>query len=547
MLLALPLFLVFHFLSLGIGFARAQNHVALDAVDSHTDQPIPARIEFTKSGKKLNRDRKALIAGDTWLVEGSQLIQPPPGDYEFMARRGPEFNVIHGGFTVERGTRDSILIEIPRSVDMHAENWFSGDMSAEVSSSDLARWQVADALDMAIHARVLSSKNPQTAEPKKTASAKKKKPDDAPEFTDPDLVGYRWMNEAIEFRSPDLGLAIHRLSEAHLAKTGIDAMLPEGSAYGLLNGTREDAEVLGELTQLWSRDVPILLAYPQVRCARILGIANRPKKDELLTISKQPDAPEFGKVLISLGTDRLSSPIAAPLPPQDKLRYQGNLGIGLMSESLYWLMLDAGLRIAPTAGSGFGRGDTHLGYNRVYAYCDSEPSPDAWWRAVARGATTITNGPLLRTTINAAVPGTVQASYAGTPIPLSIAVALAVREPVDYLDLVFNGETLYSAKLEDHFKKGEFPELSIDRSGWLVVRVVTAHEDGYRLATTAPYYFEFDGQPRISKRAVAFFQEWLTRSEQAIANDPQRAADMAPMIEDARRFWADRMDRSNAP
>jgi len=121
-------------------------------------------------------------------------------------------------------------------------------------------------------------------------------------------------------------------------------------------------------------------------------------------------------------------------------------------------------------------------------------------------------------------------------------VSLTVREPVDYLDVIFNGETIYSAKLEDHYKKGEFPPLEIDKSGWLVVRVITGHDKGYRLATTAPFYFEFDNQPRKTRSAVDFFQSWLTRSVESIEKDDTESTILDPYLEQAKRFWSDQRE-----
>ena len=142
-------------------------------------------------------------------------------------------------------------------------------------------------------------------------------------------------------------------------------------------------------------------------------------------------------------------------------------------------------------------------------------------------------------------PGSVQASYRGQPIPIDIGVSLSVREPVDYLDVIFNGETMYSAKLEDHYKRGEFPPMEIDQSGWLVIRVITAHEKGYRLATTAPFYFEFDGKPRVSRRAVDFFEDWLAKSKAVIAAVPKELEQMRPWIAAAEQFWKQRRVESN--
>jgi predicted RNA binding protein YcfA (HicA-like mRNA interferase family) len=217
-----------------------------------------------------------------------------------------------------------------------------------------------------------------------------------------------------------------------------------------------------------------------------------------------------------------------------------------LSEAIYWQMLEAGFRLTPTAGSHFDFKDTHLGYNRVYIHSQEKPTVASWWQSIRKGQTMVTNGPLLRTNVNQLPPGSVQASYRGQSIALDIQASLTVRDPVDYLDVIFNGETLYSAKLEDHYNKGEFPPLEIGQSGWLVVRVVTAHDQGYRLATTAPYYFEFDGKPRVSRRAVQFFRRWLELAKAAIEMDSKQSKAMQPWLQRAEEFWEMKLKQCNA-
>jgi hypothetical protein len=159
----------------------------------------------------------------------------------------------------------------------------------------------------------------------------------------------------------------------------------------------------------------------------------------------------------------------------------------------------------------------------------------------------VTNGPLLRVSINDQWPGSTFSSQSGEPIELNIAASLSVRDPVDYLDVIFNGETIYSAKLEDHYRKGEFPPISIDKSGWLVVRVVTAHDHLYRFATTAPFYFEFDGKARISSKSIEFMLAWLDRSVESMPKNRNVDSDMKATLESAKAFWRDRLEQANAP
>ena len=153
---------------------------------------------------------------------------------------------------------------------------------------------------------------------------------------------------------------------------------------------------------------------------------------------------------------------------------------------------------------------------------------------------------MLRASINGLPPGSVQSSYRSQSISLDITVSLAVRDPVEYLDVVNNGDTIYSAKLEEHYKRGEFPPIEIDQSGWLVIRIVTEHAKGYRFATTAPFYFVFDGKPRVSRKAVAFFQQWQKAALGSLAESPEQLKRYEPWIDRSNQFWESRMRAGNS-
>lgn len=523
----------------GLG-AQAQNEVILESIDEGSGAPVPSRIEFLKSAKRLKVDRKIPTFGDNWLCDGALPLQPSTGDFEFMARRGPEFKEIRGGFTIEGRTKDSVVIAIPRAVDMHAEDWYSGDLGSEIAPEWSSLWQSAEVLDMVVD----SSLAPAPAAPKKPSPGRTKSLPDSPSGdTDPNRVGYRWKSSSTEFRSPELSFAVHHPGgEANSEKLNTPA-----EALQRLRTATTDANAILEVTQLLSRDVPILVAQPNVKLARVLNSSQRPKSDDALLHPKRESPEEFARLVATFGKDKHNVSLLAPVAPEERIRFKSQRGAGMLAEYIYWQLLEAGLRIAPSAASGFGRGDTHLGYNRTYAYIDSEPSADAWWKSAKEGGLVVTNGPLLRALINGVPPGAVQSVYDNQPLPLSINVSLAVREPVDYLDLIFNGETLYSAKLEEHYRKGEFPEISLDRSGWLVIRVITEHDAGYRMASTAPFYYEFNEQPRISRRACEFFQTWLKRSEARILEDAATADAYREWLESAHRFWAERLQQANAP
>lgn len=592
-----------------------QSTIDLQIVDDESREPVSARLEFTKSGKRVKKSKRDRIVGEQWLVEKQTQLSTMTGDFEFLVERGPEFKVIRGGFTLDRVAKDSVLVEVPRAVDMHAEHWYSGDHASPMDAESLARWQAAEALDVVVTTNptptVAKEKANKPAKPPRSEKSTKRidKDNDATEKEEhtvapESLHGLRLLSRALAIQRSEHGIILHgwntpagtypngsqsdstddnRPDTDDDSKT--DAPTDAGSnargnnspnntsegksdssdepsdgqkstnaksspekTFELIAAAKGQTGIVAELTQPWARDVPILLAHENVRTMQLLSSLNRPKADEKMAMpASKADKTTFAAITLGLGKDRVVSQVFAPIEEADRIRFKDARGIGRMTEFIYWQMLETGLRISPTAASGFGLPDTHLGYNRVYAYSESQPDVAGWWHMIQQGSTVVTNGPLLRTHINGSAPGGLQASYRGQSIPLDIAVDLSVREPVDYLDVIFNGTTLYSAKLEDHYNRGEFPPLEVTESGWLVVRVVTAHEKGYRLATTAPFYFEFDGKPRISKKAVEFFLTWLLNAKKDIQQDDQIALKYADELDRAQSFWQERLEQSNAP
>ncbi|MBU6172851.1 MAG: hypothetical protein KGQ60_03560 [Planctomycetes bacterium] len=534
-------------------YCQAQT-VELEFVDDASGKPIAGRIKFDVGEKRVSRPRGVLVEGGWWLAESKFALSPKGGDYEFMVQRGPEFVNVRGGFTVEKKSKDTVLIEVPRSTDMHAENWYSGDHDCRLIPELTRRWQAAEALDCVASLPRDLADNPRTDSESGQTARNHREEGTLQELLEPDVVGLRMGLESECSNSKHGPIILHRIghSVANLEKTPeADPSQKSTEISGLMNLLRSTIGregVVPELMTSWARDVPLLLSSKGVRSVQVLNHTNRPLADDVLTISpRSENTGIFGRVHSHLGKDTIVHALFAPLDFEDRLRYKGGRGVGLISEQLFWTMLESGLRLTPTAGSGFGESETHLGYNRIYGFHEQTPDAMRWLQAVSLGQTTITNGPLLRTLVNQLPPGTTQSSSRGTPIDLDIDVSLTVREPVDYLDVLFNGEPLYSAKLEEHHQRNQFPPLQIEESGWLVIRVITAHEKGYRMATTAPFYFEFDGKPRISKKACEFMLAWLKNAASNIKQNPEDWNDYAaPMIE-AHRFWTEQISKATAP
>jgi hypothetical protein len=237
--------------------------------------------------------------------------------------------------------------------------------------------------------------------------------------------------------------------------------------------------------------------------------------------------------------------------PRDKDRFPDPLGNGQWSQYIYYQMLNSGLRIPPSAGSASGVLENPVGYNRMYVYCGKEFSYEKWWENFAAGKVVVTNGPLLRPKVQGERPGFVFHGEPGEQLEFEVAVNLSMRDKVSYLEIVKNGEVAHAVRLQDWIdKKGRLPKVQFNESGWFLVRAVTEVQDTYRFATSAPYYVQIGGRPRISKQAAQFFLDWVNERIEGLQGDDKLNAEQRAEVlkhhEAAREFWEERVRTANA-
>lgn len=474
-------------------YGQAKGEIQIDLIDSMNEQKLPCRVQLRGPNGVPIKPRSIEQVQGWNLVDGILAFRGKPGDYRYEVYHGPEFAPARGQFTLDKNSEAIDGIKLPRHADLASEGWFGGDLLSFRPLQSTQRWLAAEGL---LLASSLSPLIPKAG--KENSMQTTNQGDHRPSVTFSGLVDDR----------PESGLTFHNWTSSEK----LSGDMPSSRCLILAKQTAvQDGQlpVHVEIHKLWARDLPIWLASGRIDSVQLLS--------QHLTY----DGSRVAKV----------APLVIP-----EGNYRGERGPGRMVEQIYWKILDAGLRIPPSAGSGFGQTPSPLGYNRVYALVGSK-NEHSWWSAIRRGNSFVSNGPLLRVAINGMPPGHV--FQLERSMELDIGVALTTSDPVEYLEVIFNGSSIYKAALNEYAKQGgNIPPLEIKQSGWLLVRVVTTRDHSYRLACTAPFYFELNGQNRIDAEAVKFFKDWLQKARQEIQQlSPAEQSQHEPFLQSAERFW----------
>lgn len=484
--------------------------------DEGDGQPVITRIVLERADKPGRRVtvRKMVPAGVGLVLDRSAELSLPDGPYRFSMIRGPEYRIITGNFALERTSLDEHSVALPRMVEMLQEGWTSGDCCVPRSPYSLPLRMASEDLHLATVLGHLDAK-----------PIAGRQADEPPE-NDPS-----WISENASHKG---GLVFYNSSGANepaneVEQAGADHVsrqkgeLPVERLIQL--GQQDEVKIAVENPFAWQ--LPIWLASGQVDGFFLLG-----------------DWLRLDKKVLSISDGR------GPQGPTTA----GNQTMGRWAEKIYWNLLDAGFRIPPLAGSGDQGGQTPVGYNRLYVgkpprgYNGGPPkatkveSELEWWNAAWRGQSVATNGPLLRPMLGGQLPGHVFKARPGEVLVLQAELQLAVRDPVEYLEVIHNGKVHYSARLDEFAKAGGMlPPVNAEESGWVTIRVVTLYEDHFRAAMSAPWYIEFEGQPRITNKSVEFFRQWLTDYEQRLRRlPPAELQRHVPFVRAARNFWTRR-------
>jgi hypothetical protein len=485
----------------------ATGQLEVIAIDKDTGKPVACRMHL--AGPNNNKPRKADKAPfwhDHFVFPGKILLKLPLGNYSFVMERGLEYLDQNGRFTLNVFADDSKQIELRRFVDMSAEGWWSGDLDVRRPVGDIELLMSADDLHVA---EVISWTNE-----KSQWSEKKTPPKQALVRFDNNRYYHlmagsvsRLGGEVLLFNLPNT-----------LKIPGGEGEYPPLAKH--IQEAKNQAEVWVDVSRPFWWDLPLLVALKQVDSIQVA----------------HSDICRDTVVAHEIGGK-----------PRDMIHYPNPYGNPLWSQYIYFQLLECGLRIPPSAGSGSGTAPNPVGYNRMYVHVDGDFTYEKWWQNFRAGQVVITNGPLMRPTVNGELPGHVFQVEAGKQFDCEIGLTLSTREPISYLEIIKDGQIAHSIPFDEYSKSGKLPDLHFDKSGWFLIRATTDLGKTYRFAMTAPSYVEIGYKPRISKNAAQFFLDWVyQRAKQIKLDDPQQQNEVIGLHRQARDFWLEMVSKANA-
>lgn len=487
--------------------AVGEGELEIRVSDEGTGSLVPARMHLKDPRGKPVKPPGLVYWHDHFVFPGKAILKLRPGAYTFELERGPEYRVRSGHFSIRQGDTDNHQVTLQRFVDMKKEGWWSGDLHIHRAPKDIELLMLAEDLHVA---PLITWWNDSNAWAGRTL---------------PDPLRVRFADDrcyhlmAGEDERGGGALLYFNLREP-LPIAGSQREHPSSGAF--LKQARQQDGVHVDIEKPFWWDVPMWIASGMVDS---IGLChNHMQRDGIL------DNEAWGKT---------RDPVLYP-PPN---------GNGRWTQHIYYQLLNCGLRLPPSAGSASGVLANPVGYNRVYVYCGAELDEDRWWANLRAGQVVVTNGPLLRDPrANGQLPGHVFRVPAGRTVKLQATLSLSIREPVEYLEIVKDGEVVHHVRLDEWAKAGgQLPEIEFRTSGWMLLRALASHPKTYRFASTGPFYVEIGGQPRVSKQAAQFFLDWTyERARQLqLPDESQREAVLAYQRA-ARDFWQQRVASANA-
>lgn len=480
--------------------------IQLLVTEKGNDTPLPCRVHLFRPDGKPFFPRGLPRWKDHFVFKGDTQLELTPGRFRYEIERGPEYKPARGFIEVTPEGSKPVHVTLERLVDLAKEGWWSGDLHVHRSIKDIELLMAAEDLHVA---------------PVITWWQGDDKLTNIVQSGDPLLhfAGDRWSYVLAGEDEREGGALLFFHLDKPLTFEAATTDYPPMVASLPIARKQPKAHIDIEKPFWW--DIPIWLSTVMVDT---IGIANNH-----MNRSGMHETEAWGV-------------------PRDESKLPPPRGDGFWSQEIYYQILNAGIRLSPSAGSASGVLPNPVGYNRVYVELGPKFDYDKWWDGLRAGRSFVTNGPLLRCGANGEPPGQVFTAPARGHIDIKIDIELQSNDPVSHVEVIRNGQVVSRVDWKHAQSKGSLGTLSFDQSGWFLVRVIADVDQTFRFASTAPYFVQIGEQPFISRSSVQFFIDWLGKRRNRIKlPDGDQKKKVLETMDEAEEFWQDRLTKATAP
>jgi hypothetical protein len=495
----------------GVLFANGAPSAQL-VIMVHNDrgQPLPCRIHLTDQFGKSQKVAGQPFWHDHFITSGHVSASLSAGKYDYVIERGPEYMRNTGQIALDPGETKELKLTLSRIVHLRDAGWYSGDLHVHRPIEHIEQLMLAEDLDFAPVITWWNDRN--LLEGREIPAELERRFD-----------GHRLFTAMAGEDEREGGALLYFGLDSPLSIASAEREYPSPLAF-VAEAKRRNPSVWIDIEKPFWWDVPTWLASGQMSS---IGIAN----NHMCRAQMYPSE-AWGK-------------------PRDARRLPEPRGNGFWSQEVYYHILESGLRLPPSAGSASGVLPNPVGYNRVYVRLDEPFSSQAWFRGLARGRSFVTNGPALLVTADGDDPGASIELRPGERRTIRLAIRLVTQDPITHIEVIQNGAVIKTIPCSGDVQQRHAATLSVDQSGWFLVRAITDEKHTFRFASTAPWFVVVRGaEPRISRKSAQFFLDWVDeRIARVAANVVDESEQRAVLLwhEKARTFWTERTRIANAP
>ena len=404
---------------------------------------------------RRNANLPGRLGGAYWCVPGPFDMALPPGEWKIVIRRGLEHLPVFDQFAVGSGETVEKTYEVRRWVDMPDRGWWSGDDH--------------------VHCRILSEHDARQL--MTWVEAEDVHLSNVVEMGDINRTWFEQLGFGPEFRVRDGEYILSPGQECprthgelgHTISMNARGMVRDTDRYFLYDWVFDNVHAQG-------------------------GIS--------------------GYAHVNSGLFHVHRDMSINIP-KEKVDFVEILQFGQLGTDLFYDFLNTGFEMTASAGSDVPWGGT-VGEVRLYAYLGDEPfSADAWFRAVERGRTFVTNGPMLEIRVDDALPGDSIRTRENRRLSIKArAWGHPERMVPTKLEVVRHGEVISSS----HNPDGEKTELKLELEAqvengyWIAARAQGS--DGSHAHSTPIYvmreplrFWKYDAVPELLEARLASLKE----------------------------------------